>query len=117
MGRNLREGLCPSFEEGRPRRSNNATLPQEIGAAGEVRRSPVPYRLPDRFKNRLDVLMNGSILKSNKFYSQSLQKRGTFGFVLCSELSEMRRTVQFDANVALDAEKVGLTSPAVPILR
>jgi len=26
----------PSFEEGRPRRSNNATLPQEIGAAGEV---------------------------------------------------------------------------------
>ncbi|PYS45491.1 MAG: hypothetical protein DMG13_31925, partial [Acidobacteria bacterium] len=64
MGRNLREGLCPSFEEGRPRRSNNATLPQEIGAAGEVRRSPVPYRLPDRFKNRLDVLMNGSILKS-----------------------------------------------------
>src|SRR5881396_2842413 len=93
------KAFCPSFEEGRPRRSNNATLPQKIGAAGEVRRSPVPYRLPDRFKNRLDVLMNGSILKSNKFYSQSLQKRGTFGLVLCSELSEMRRTVQFDANV------------------
>src|SRR5262245_59131015 len=28
----------PSFEEGRPRRSNNVTLPPEIGAAGEVRR-------------------------------------------------------------------------------
>ena len=105
-GEIFEKAFCPSFEEGRPRRSNNATLPQEIGAAGEVRRSPVPYRLPDRFKNRLDVLMNGSILKSNKFYSQSLQKRGTFGLVLCSELSEMRRTVQFDANVALDAEKV-----------
>ena len=50
--------------------------------------------------------MNGSILKSNKFYSQSLQKRGTFGLVLCSVLSEMRRTVPFDANVALEAEKV-----------
>jgi len=28
----------PSFEEGRPRRSKNITLRQEIGAAGEVRR-------------------------------------------------------------------------------
>jgi len=28
----------PSFEEGRPRRSNKATLPHEIGAAGEVSR-------------------------------------------------------------------------------
>jgi len=27
----------PSFEEGRPRRSNEGTLPQEIGAAGEVK--------------------------------------------------------------------------------
>ena len=27
----------PSFEEGRPRRSNIVTLPQEIGAAGEVK--------------------------------------------------------------------------------
>src|SRR5262245_44303449 len=27
----------PSFEEGWPRRSNNATLPQVIGAVGEVR--------------------------------------------------------------------------------
>src|SRR5437867_11907300 len=52
----LEKAFCSSFEEGRPRRSNNATLPQKIGAAGEVRRSPVPYRLPDRFKNRLDVL-------------------------------------------------------------
>src|SRR6266540_2031445 len=82
-GEIFEKAFCPSFEEGRPRRSDNAALPQEIGAAGEVRRSPVPYRLPDRFKNRLDVLMNGSILKSNKFYSQSLQKRGTFGLVLC----------------------------------
>jgi len=27
----------PSFEEGRPRRSNDGTLPHEIGAAGEVK--------------------------------------------------------------------------------
>jgi len=27
----------PSFEEGWPRRSNDGTLPQEIGAAGEVK--------------------------------------------------------------------------------
>jgi len=30
--------LFPSSEEGRPRRFNIGTLPQEIGAAGEVRR-------------------------------------------------------------------------------
>ena len=30
--------IFPSFEEGWPRRFNNATLPQVIGAAGEVRR-------------------------------------------------------------------------------
>ena len=111
----MRNGICgdifekasfPSFEEGRLRRTTNATLPQEIGAAGEVRRTLVAYRLPDRFKNSLDVLMNGSILESKKFYSQSLQKRRTFPLVLCSELLEMRRTVQFDANIALDAEKV-----------
>jgi len=30
--------VFPSFEEGRTRRSNNVSLPQEIGAAGEVRR-------------------------------------------------------------------------------
>src|SRR5438093_2773083 len=33
------ESVFPSFEEGRLRRTNNATLPQEIGAAGEVRRT------------------------------------------------------------------------------
>jgi hypothetical protein len=30
----------PSFEEGRPRRFKNVSLPQEIGAAGEVRQIP-----------------------------------------------------------------------------
>ena len=44
-GEIFEKAFCPSFEEGWPRRSNNATLPQEIGAAGEVRRSP--YRLYD----------------------------------------------------------------------
>jgi len=29
--------FIPSFEEGTPRRSNNGTLPQSIGAAGEVK--------------------------------------------------------------------------------
>src|SRR5215831_10218655 len=29
--------FAPSFEEGRPRRSNDVTLPRVIGAAGEVR--------------------------------------------------------------------------------
>ncbi len=64
------------------------------------------YRLPDRFKNRLDVLMKDSILESNEFYSQSPQKCRTFLLVLCSELSEMGRTIQFDGNVALYTEKV-----------
>src|SRR5262249_7721814 len=34
---------CPSLGEGRPRRSNKATLPQGIGAAGEGRHSSVFY--------------------------------------------------------------------------
>ena len=64
-----RESVCPSFEEGRPRRSNNATLPQEIGAAGEVRSTSAFDRLLNRFKNRLNVLMHDSILESNDGYS------------------------------------------------
>ena len=35
----------PPFEEGRPRRSNDGTLPQEIGAAGEVK--TVPQQVSD----------------------------------------------------------------------
>jgi len=31
------KGAVPSFEEGRPRRSQNITLRQVIGAAGEVK--------------------------------------------------------------------------------
>jgi len=102
----VQKAFFPSSEEGRPRRYNNATLPHKIGAAGEVRPIPVSYRLPDCFKNRLDVLMNDSILESNEFYSQSLQKCRTFRLVLCSEFSKMGRTIQFDSNVAVDAEKV-----------
>ena len=49
----------PSFEEGRPRRSNDGTLPQEIGAAGEVK--PLPQHVSDLprhadFKEALHLL-------------------------------------------------------------
>src|SRR5206468_8171847 len=79
---------------------------QKSARPGRSDPTPVSYRLPDGFKNRLDVLMNGSILESEKFDTQSLQKRGAFGLVLCSKLPEVRRTVQFNAYVALHAEKV-----------
>ncbi len=76
------------------------------GRAELIMQRYLSYRLPDRFKNRLDVLMKDSILESNEFYSQSPQKCRTFLLVLCSELSEMGRTIQFDGNVALYTEKV-----------
>jgi len=38
------KAFSPAFEEGRPRRSTNATLPHEVGGAGEVR---LTFRSPD----------------------------------------------------------------------
>src|SRR5262249_7874745 len=64
------------------------------------------YGLPNRFKNRFDVLVNDPILEPNHFYSQSFQKCGAFRLVLRPELPEMWRTVQFDGNVTFNAEKV-----------
>ena len=37
LGELFNKVIVPSFEEGRPRRPNNVTLPEEVGVAGEVR--------------------------------------------------------------------------------
>jgi len=50
--------------------------------------------------------MNHSILESNEFDSQSMQKCSTFRLVLCSQFPEVRRAIQFDGDVAFNAEKV-----------
>ena len=50
--------------------------------------------------------MNDSILESNNLYSQSRQKCSTPGLIFRSKFSEMRRAVQFNGDVAVDAEKV-----------
>ena len=79
---------------------------QKSAPPGRSDSGPVSYRFPDRFKHRLDVLINDWILESNDFYSPSLQKCSAVRLVLGSQLSEMERTVQFDGNVALQTEKV-----------
>jgi hypothetical protein len=50
--------------------------------------------------------MYGSILESYDLDSLSFQEGSAFCVVFCSQFSEMRCAVQFDGNVALDAEKV-----------
>jgi hypothetical protein len=50
--------------------------------------------------------MNHPILESDDFDSLFTQKCRTFRIILGSKLSKMRRAVQFDRNVAFDAEKI-----------
>jgi len=73
---------------------------------GRSDRIPISYRVPDRFKYRLDVFINDSILESNNLYSQSRQKCRPPSLIFCSKFSEMWRAVQFNGDAAVDAEKV-----------
>jgi hypothetical protein len=84
-----------------------------FGETGEVRSTPTSASdcLPDRLKNRLDVVSNDSILESNYFESHFLQERCALGFVLFPELAKMRRSIQFNGKIALRAEEVDDIAP------
>src|SRR4051812_38713154 len=76
-----------------------------IGAAGEVRLS-LSDSFTNRFEHRLDVLIKNPVLESENHNPFSLQEACPLGLILLPQLPKVRRSVQFDRNVALHAEKI-----------
>ena len=80
-------------------------LPQFIGAAGVVSLS-FSYSLTIRFEHRLDVLIKNPVLETENHNAFRLQEPRPLGLILLPQLRKVRRSVQFDRNVALHAEKI-----------
>ena len=80
-------------------------LPQVIGAAGVVSLS-FSYSFTNRFEHRLDVLIKNPVLEPENHNAFRLQEPRPLGLILLPQLRKVRRSVQFDRNVALHAEKI-----------
>src|SRR6185436_2719206 len=80
-------------------------LPPVIGAAGVVSLS-FSYSFTNRFKHRLDVLIKNPVLEPENHNALLLQEPRALGLILLSQLQKVWRSVQFDRNVALHAEKI-----------
>ena len=80
-------------------------LPPVIGAAGVVSLS-FSYSFTNRFKHRLDVLIKKPVLEPENHNALLLQEPRALGLILLSQLQKVWRSVQFDRNVALHAEKI-----------
>src|SRR5437763_1625630 len=76
-----------------------------IGAAGVVGLS-LSDSLTNRFEHRLDVLIKNPVLESENHNALRLQEACPLGLILLPQLPKVRRSVRFDRNVALHAEKI-----------
>src|SRR5215813_10116700 len=86
----------PFFEEGRPRRSNDVTLPQVIGAAGEVRPLCCNKSLTSPAAPCLKVARHFFTGRSDPSSNEGIADSGFDGATLCDMTCTFRYSSTFN---------------------